>query len=453
MEYSKLIFILVSTIGFLIVPSLVSDARRYYLCLASFLNAFTSGWVFFYFTGLMLADLPILCLFFLGIFTGKKFNWKAFPIGLPVIGMIVWGVVTSFSASEPGWAIAEISKYLRVYLLILVIIQNVQNISDLRLVVFSILSGMLIESVLGIYQSHFGALGIWFLGERPAWRVGWRVSGTFYVASFYANYLALSIVMAYRMFVYYRPPNIRQTIFFGAAFLLGVVALLKTWGRSPWIGSAVALVLTSFISFFNYKYKSYSKWVIPILYAFVLFFTLLYHQKILDQFGETRRLAYESRFVQWRVAKRMIAARPWTGFGLGNYQLHAKNYLTPEEKRNNQAMVYSWMVHNSYLLYAAEVGLPGAAILVLWFLSIIWMCALILLAKISHSFIVNTTMGILGGIIAFLIVLGYSPDIHEYSLLYQLGLFSGILVAEWKILKRVEWQKICSQKNGMVRTD
>jgi O-antigen ligase len=444
MDYSKLVFVLLTTICFLIVPSLVPDARRYYLCLASFLNAFTSGWIFYYFTGLMLADMPILCLLFLGIFSRKKFDWKAFPIGLSVIGIIVWGLVSCFSATDPRWAFAEISKYIRVYLLILVIIQNIQNISDLRLVVFSMLSGILIEALIGIYQSYFGAMGIWFLGERPGWRVDWRSMGTFYVASFYANYLALSIIIAYRMFVYYRPPNVKQTVFFGAVFLFAVMALLKTWGRSPWIGSAVALVFTSFISFFHRKFKAYSKEVVPLLIVFAVFFTLLYHQKIIDQFGESRRPAYESRFVQWHIAERMIALRPLTGYGMGNYQLEAWKFLTPEERGSSQAMVYTWMVHNSYLLYATELGLPGAAILILWFLSIIWTCFQIFRAKISHPFIVNTTMGILGGVIAFMIVLGYSPDIHEYSLLYQLGLFSGILVAERKILKKAEWQRICS---------
>lgn len=452
MESAKLIFILGIVLGFGVAPLLVKDVRRYFLCLASFLNIFSTGWIFYFYTGIMLADIPIFCLLAIGIVKGVKFNWRLSPIGGPVLSLIGIAIVTSFWAVQPGWDLAETSKYIRMYLVMVVITQNIKGIRDLRLVVFSMLSGLVFEAALGFYQNYFGALGIWFLGERLGNRVDWRAMGTFYVAAFYANYVVTLIFVAYRMFVYYRSQKVTQSIFFGAAFCLGMVALVKSYARGPWLGFLIAFAVISLITLFRSRFKSYSKWAIPVFLFFSLFVAIRYNQKILDQFGASRRTAYEVRFTQFAVAQRMIAASPFMGVGLSNYDQNSWKYLTQEEKDHFLVMVYAMMVHNSYLLYAVELGIPGAIILILWFLMMIITCARILRAKISHPLITNTTMGILGGVIAFMILMISSPDIHEYSILYQLGLFSGILLAEIKLIKRAEWQKICNYRNGLVRS-
>ena len=435
---------------FFIMPFLVRDARRYYLAIASFINIFSSGWIFYHYTGLMLADLPMICLLFMALFTGKRFDWKASPIGLPVFGLIAWGILTSFGAKNQGWALAEVSKYIRLYLLMVIVALNIRSLSDLRLIIVSMLCGLVFEAALGFYQNYYGALGIWFLGERAGSRVDWRAMGTFYVAAFYANYVSLVLFVAYRMFVYYRPPKPRQIVFFGAAFFLGMIALFKSYARGPWIGFLASWAITSLISFLRSKYKVYSKYAVPVLVVFAILFTIKYRSKIAEQFGEGRRSAYESRFVQFGIAERMIAAKPLTGFGLANYDLNSWDFMTPEERSHMLARAYAMFVHNSFLLYTAEMGLIGGAIFILWFVVILWACVRILRAKISHPLITNATMGIAGGIIAFMVLCLSSPDIHEYSALYQLGLFGGILLGEWKLIKKAEWQNICSLRNGKI---
>jgi hypothetical protein len=58
--------------------------------------------------------------------------------------------------------------------------------------------------------------------------------------------------------------------------------------------------------------------------------------------------------------------------------------------------------------------------------------------RLNHPFITQVTMGILGGILSMMIFLIAGPDIHEYSLMYQICLFSGMLLASLNILKRAE---------------
>jgi putative inorganic carbon (HCO3(-)) transporter len=440
-ESSKFIFIAISAVLFIFIPFFLKDIRRYYLGFASFLYVFTSGYIFYDYTGLMLADLPIIGLFITSLFSRRRIRFFWPMISIPMLGIILFGLLSAMRAIQPGWALAETSKYVRMYLLIVCLVHNIRDLKDLRFVTNWMLVGLLIEAFIGIYQWQFGALGIWFLGERPAARVDWRTFGTFYVPAFYANYLTMTLSIALRMFVFYKAPKTITMIFSGAASALGLLALFTTYARGPWIGFSIAMIIVFGISLLWPKFRIQSQWALPVLFIFLAFFLFKYHSQILDQFGSGRRASYESRFPQYRIARRMIIDKPLQGVGMGNYILNSRNYMNPEEKSSNLAGIYAWMVHNSYLLITAETGLPGGIVFITWFICILAIIAKILKNRMNHPYIINLTLGILGGMISVIIFLISGPDIHEYSLLYQISLFCGILLAERNILKQAEMKQ------------
>lgn len=137
----------------------------------------------------------------------------------------------------------------------------------------------------------------------------------------------------------------------------------------------------------------------------------------------------------------MIADNPVKGVGLGNYMLHSWDYLTYEERHHFLASVYALLVHNSFLLFTAEMGYPGGFLLAFWYIVILFTAIRILRSRLNHPLITNVTLGIIAGVIAMILYLMSSPDIHEYSLLYQLTLFCGILMAEQNILNQAERKK------------
>jgi O-antigen ligase len=438
MDSAKLIFIAFSTFLFILIPVFLRDVRRYYLGLASFMYVFTSGWIFYHYTGLMLADLPILALLAVGLVSGRRFRFSVRPIGSFLLAIIFLGVLSAAWSKQPGYALGEISKYIRGYLLIVVLVNDIRDVRDLRLVANGMLAGLLIESLLGIYQWKFGALGVWFLGERPSWRVDWRSFGTFYVPAFYANYLAMAMSLGLRLFLYYRPSKTGEAVYYGTVSLFGVIALYTTYARGPWIGMVAGFLVVSLFSMTRPRLRPRANWPFAVLAVFLVVFLFRYHGQIAEQFGSGRKSAYESRLSQYKVAYRMIGHNPVNGVGLGNYQENAWDYLTPEEKANYQAYVIAWMVHNSYLLLASELGIPGGLLFVCWFLSIIVVAWKVLNHRIQHPFITQVATGILGGIISMMIFLLAGPDIHEYSLMYQICLFSGMLLASLNILGRAE---------------
>lgn len=448
MDSSKIIYLVFSLGLFAVVPLFLKDVRRYYLGLASFVYVFTSGWVFYHFTGLMLADLPILALLAASLLSGRRVRFFHPPIGHFLLAIIGLGLLSAAWSKQPGWAVAEISKYMRGYLLVVVLVHNIRDLRDLRLVVNGTLAGLLIEALLGVYQWKFGALGVWFLGERPSWRVDWRTFGTFYVPAFYANYLAMALSLGLRMFLYYKPSKIAWTAYYGSVSVFGVIALYTTYARGPWIGAVSGFVLIALLSSIRPRLRSQVKWTSAVLFLFLAVFLFRYHTQILDQFGEGRHGSYESRFSQYEVAYRMIGHHPVNGVGLGNYQENAWDYLTPEEKEHYLAYVWAWMVHNSYLLIASELGIPGGILFVCWFLSILAVAWKVLNHRLGHPFIIHMTMGILGGILSMMIFLMAGPDIHEYSLMYQICLYSGMLLAAKNILDRAERSRTLRAKAG-----
>jgi hypothetical protein len=438
MDSSKIIFIAMALVLFGVIPAFLKDVRRFYLGLASFMYVFTSGWVFYHYTGLMLADLPILALVAISLLSGRRLRFSQPPIGKFLLAIIALGLASAAWSKQPGWAIAEISKYMRGFLLMVVLVDNIRDVRDLRLVVNGTLAGLLIESLLGIYQWKFGALGIWFLGERPAWRLDWRTFGTFFVPAFYANYVAMALSLSLRMFLYYRPAKAVTAVYYGSISVFGLIALYTTYARGPWIGAVAGFVIVVLISMTRARFRPRSSWTFAVFGIFLFLFLLRYNHQIVDQFGEGRKKAYESRFSQANVAYRIIGKNPLHGVGLGNYQENAWDYLTPEEKSKDGAYILAWMVHNSYLLLASELGIPGGVIFLCWFLSIVAVAWKVLNHRLAHPFVTQVAMGILGGVLSMMVFLIPGPDIHEYSLMYQICLYSGMLLASRNILDRAE---------------
>jgi len=440
MTSAKLIFIAISTILFIILPFFIKNVRQYFLAMASSLYVFSTGWIFYHFNGLMLADLPILGLLALSLFSGRHIKWILHPVTLPLLGFIVWGLVSSFAAVVPGWCISESTKYLRMYLLIVVLVHNIRSMDDLRVVVNSMIGVLLVQVFIGIYQWRFGAVGLWFLGERAASRIAWRSMGTFFVPSFYANYLAMVLPVAFRLFIFYKAPNRKHVVLYGAALLFGVLALFSTYGRGPWVGFGFAIVILTLLSFLKGRFRPRLNWAIPVLIFFSLLFVQRYGSKVIGQFQQ-RMVSYEVRFPQFRLARRVISQNQMLGVGLGNYELVAINYMNERERADTMARIHASMVHNSYYLVTAEMGLPGGFFLILWFVSIFWSGYRIIQSKMYNPFIVNTAMGVLGGMAAIVVVFTFSPDVHSYQIQYQISLFSGILLAETQLMKNAAARK------------
>jgi O-antigen ligase len=362
---------------------------------------------------------------FISFASGQKLKWYFPKVSLVLVGSIIWSLLSAASATEPSWAVSEATKLIRGYLIFVAVMNTLKTPKDLYYLLTAILAGFAFESFLGFWQWRYGPMGLTFLGERLYREGGWRSMGTFFVPSYFGNYLLLLMPLVYRLLVFYRPTRRWETYGYAGSFCLSVIALYSSYTRGPWISLIVALGLITLFSFLKKKYRPRTKWAIALLILFGVAFGVKYSSVIMDQFGPQRRAAADIRKDQWRTALRVVADKAVWGTGLGNYELVSSRYVTRQELNDIRSWQFSEMVHNSYLLVAAETGVLGGLLFVLWFVLIFiqsWKTA-----RLQVPYFRNIAIGLGAGFLGLAMSFYYSPDIHEYGTIFQFWLLAGIV--------------------------
>ena len=395
------------------------------IMLMALFYVFPVGWIFYQYTGLLLVDLAILAALLLGIAAGKPIRFFFKEISIPTFILIGWMIVTSARALEPGIGYAEVSKWIRGYLIFVCLANFITTEKDLRAVLFIVLAGFTFEGLLGVYQWRRGSLGLDFLGERlfrPEW---WRAYGTFYVPSYYGNYLIMILPIVLRLLIFYRPPQKKETYFFAFSTGIGFLGLYASLARGPWLSFLAVVVLMLLFTFFKSKLRPKVKWPIAIGIVLCLAFSWQYTDKVIAQFGEERKTAAMTRIYLGQVAWRLIQDNLAFGVGPGNYELNSPRYVVPIKEYPTSLL--SEMVHNTYLLIFSENGVIG---ITAFALILIQMCIICFrLFRANHPLVLNFTIGSAMSILAIMISFVASPDIHNEQTINQLFLISGIVFA------------------------
>jgi hypothetical protein len=135
--------------------------------------------------------------------------------------------------------------------------------------------------------------------------------------------------------------------------LAGSLTLLLTLTRAAWIGFGLGLL---YLLAAGRRLRLLSPrriWLTAALLAAALAIT---GPLLAGRLKQDHRAALEERWTLSVLAWRLVHAQPITGVGAGAYPVVLHDYLTPE-----LADQWLWVVHNVYLLRAAETGLPGLA--------------------------------------------------------------------------------------------
>ncbi len=148
-------------------------------------------------------------------------------------------------------------------------------------------------------------------------------------------------------------------IWLGCGFVLGF-ALVLSFTRSVWLALAVAG------AYLVWHWKPKLLFAAPVLVALLA---------LLSPGAVQRRLATianpddnSARLIMWRTGARMIAQHPWLGMGPERVGPHFREFLPPDIARLEELPpAYYAHLHNVFIHYGAERGLPAVAIL-LWLL-------------------------------------------------------------------------------------
>jgi len=421
----KWIFFIFAGLGCTLWVLSNANPIRSLMILVAFFYMFPVGYIFYQYTGILLVDLPVFAAIGFAFANGQRVKFYFKEITPSFLLMALWMVVTSAKAMEPGWGIAEISKWVRGYLIFVCLANFIKNEKDLRAVLFAVLAGFAFEVLIGLYQWRRGSVGLWFLGERlwrPEW---WRAYGTFYVPSYFSNFLIMVLPFILRLLIFYKPAKRSETSYYGFLMATGMAVLYATYSRGPWISFLAVVVLMLLFTFFKSKLRPKVKWPIAAGLVFVLLFTWKYLPRIIEQFGEQRQMSAMSRVYLGQVALRLIEDNIIFGVGPGNYELKSPEYVIPIKEYPTEHL--SEMVHNSYLLIGSENGVPGLVIFVLILGQMSWI--FLRMFRSNHKLHLNLAVGGLMAIWGLCISFFASPDIHNEQMLNQMYLNAGLVFA------------------------
>jgi len=206
------------------------------------------------------------------------------------------------------------------------------------------------------------------------------------------------------------------------AFALGSIALVLTFSRGGWLSFLASLTIFCLLA---WQRGWLSRSFVFTLAGLAMVLSLIFLNTFISRlFGDDAGAAY-SRIPLMKLAFRMIADFPLLGVGANNFIVMIERYAKGE-----LAWAWLYLVHNKYLLIAAETGICALAAFIWFLLSTLrrgWLCTKTndsLLAPIALAFVA----AIVGNMVHMLVDI-----LHSRPAVQQLWLAAGLIAAMYSI--------------------
>jgi O-antigen ligase len=331
-------------------------------------------------------------------------KWKKICLGkfqisvvdVLLLSLLGWSLVSVLFSVNPSESINFWLLFFRGVVFYLYLRANFGTIvryQDIRHIIIFLL---FVESIIALIQfvtgSRLGSLNDLF-GAREIYANAYfytpfgrviRVVGTFHNPNLLANWiLALSSFLWSEIYLGVSPFKKMYVFLLG----LSTMSLLFTFSRSAWATLLFMMAIIVFRTIFLSRRQTMKSLRALVAYGVVLIGTLVVAFLLINQFWSDAgfsiiqsRLANIGGGEEWRAAYidlafQLVRHFPLTGVGIGGFaeainasirQIEISSVLADAERFS--------MVHNVYLLFFAETGIPGG-ILWLSLTLIVWVCA------------------------------------------------------------------------------
>jgi putative inorganic carbon (hco3(-)) transporter len=327
----------------ILVPSPFLKRLAFWLAFAAALAILLSIAVSQVFLGLALGVLLV---------SGLPLRWPRFSILLGLF--LAWTLVALAFSPDPAFGLPYVRKML-VYGMLLIIYSSIRTIGEARWLVLTWIGVGTVTAGRGLVQ---------FAGEVAGARAAHADFYAFYIADrirgFMSHWMTFSgqelfillLVMAFLLF----GPEVRKWLWlwFPCAAVVGL-ALVLSDTRSIWIASAAGG------SYLLWAWKKWSAIALPVLLAAgLLAAPAAIQQRARSIFSPRQTDSNEHRVIVWRTGWQMIKAHPIVGVGPEEIRKPAVFYAyLPADIRLPLPDGYYAHLHNIYIHYAAECGVPA----------------------------------------------------------------------------------------------
>jgi putative inorganic carbon (HCO3(-)) transporter len=227
--------------------------------------------------------------------------------------------------------------------------EDFRSFVKLLLVVLAMQSAVYyIQSGLGVTFDLSGQS--WNAGEIP--RPGGTVSAN---PAGYASFITPALFMALTMAIV--RPRVWSRKYAVLVSLMGLLALLLTFTRGAWSGFVLGMVVVVYMGLRARVISGKTVFIAAalVVIAILAFTPVMLERVAMDYSGQSgSESTLEERLGLIQIALNIIAAHPITGIGPGSYGYLFKSYMPGGVDQ------WVFVVHNEFLLQAAEIGIPGA---------------------------------------------------------------------------------------------
>jgi putative inorganic carbon (HCO3(-)) transporter len=297
------------------------------------------------------------------LLSGEKLRLP--PIKLP-LGLFLLGTLIAVAFSANAAAGLPQVKKIYVFFQLLVVFSLLRNMAMIRWLFLSWAAFGSVSAGLGalqfarkVQQAHAAGSDIYsyYLGQRIT-----GFMGHWYTFSAEEMYV---LIMLGSFLFFAREARKRMWVWLAVA-LASSLGLLLAETRGVWIATAVGGL---------YLLWFWRRWVVmlvPILIAVgFLFSPHVIRERFTSILQPTKIDSNDFRTVAWRTGLRMIEQNPWLGLGPEMPRIRFDEYVPADIPRPlpNGAYIH---LHNIYLHYAAERGIPTLLVF-LWLMGrILW---------------------------------------------------------------------------------
>lgn len=386
---------------------------------------------------IMPLDLPLLALMILYRDGTLKSRHNLFIKTIKISFFVFWllSLTGELVAVETPEFRIQLVQLTRALFIGYVVMTRLNTYTDLRIFILGLLTFLAFESFVGVWQWQIGPLNLPFM--PPSTRH--RISGTIGVPNAFAAWLIAIIPLCMRMsiFVKLKPHYLWQGV-----LVLSLACLLATYTRGAWFSFLLTTPLFAIIDFVKKKVSRIELALFVSMAVLVmLFISIKYGSAIMGRmFDVEKTLAgsmKSSRLYLAEDALRIIKEHKLVGVGLDNYRYHADPEIPGLR-----------IVHNAYLLVAAEQGIGSALLFILLMILVMVKSWRLLDSKISFFYHIGAAS--LAGIMNLFVYYMVGVDYNLFEVLFQhwrlIGFLPAILVCEQNATRRL-LQKTLSTKN------
>lgn len=305
------------------------------------------------------------------------------PIHLPIIFYLTIITISTITSINPRGSFRDLAIHLAGIGFVFVAVNSIKTLEDFnKLVTVLVLSGTII-ALIGLYQYIVGVnIKASWLDVKNNPDIKARVYSLFGNPNILAEYLIMIIPMSLALF--WSSKKLHKKIIFLGTSLILTLALVLTYSRGGWLGFAFSILI--FVILLEWRLLLS---LIPIAIGAIY----LLPQTILNRILSMKNLTDSSnayRIKIWEISMDIIRDHWVVGLGFGHlpFKQTFETYIRT---------MPNFHAHNTYLETAAEMGIPGLIVFLL-FIFVIFKYSIHELIKNQNRYIKVMGAGALAGL-------------------------------------------------------